>query len=117
MNLALPAGSCPPAPGEQLPTLEDWLARPSWHLDAACSGLGPDSFFSGAPANVEVARAVCAGCAVRQECHDTAMADADLEGVWAGFTAKERWQMRRRWRSSRVPFSCPLASTAAPSIS
>ena len=40
-------------------------------------------------------RAVCAGCEVRQQCYDTAMADPGLEGVWAGFTAKERRSMRR----------------------
>jgi WhiB family redox-sensing transcriptional regulator len=85
----------PGAPGERL-TLEDFLRRPEWHQRAACRTSDVRSFFSDAPAQLEVARAVCGGCPVCQECHDTAMADKDLEGVWAGFTAKERRAMRRR---------------------
>ena len=50
----------------------------------------------GAPEYVERARAVCSGCAVQAECAQYAMADPDLRGVWAGMTAKERRELRRR---------------------
>jgi WhiB family transcriptional regulator, redox-sensing transcriptional regulator len=84
----------PDAPDVPL-TIEELVGRPDWHQQAACQDSGVRSFFSDAPAHLEVASAVCAGCPVRQECHDTAMADPSLEGVWAGFTAKERREMRR----------------------
>lgn len=74
---------------------EDWLARPAWHRAALCTGETA-TFFSTAPANLERAKATCQGCPVRQECYDHSMADPDLLGVWAGFTAKERRERRRR---------------------
>ena len=40
-------------------------------------------------------RTVCRECPVQAPCLQPAMADSDLEGVWAGTTAKERRQMRR----------------------
>ena len=52
-------------------------------------------FFSTAPSNLERARAICVACPVRQECYEYAMADPDLVGMFGGFTAKERREMRR----------------------
>jgi WhiB family redox-sensing transcriptional regulator len=74
--------------------LEDFLERPAWHQDAACRGLGPKEWFTGAPEYVERARAVCRGCVVQAECAEFAMADPDLTGVWAGMTATERRELR-----------------------
>ena len=75
-------------------TLADFLGRPEWHGRALCRGE-TRTWFSVAPDNLERARAVCGGCPVRDECYQYAMADPDLEGVWAGFTAKERREIRR----------------------
>ncbi len=77
------------------PELDDLLARPRWHQEAACKSVGVRTYFSNDPATEEIARAICAGCEVRQECHDTAMAYPGLEGVRARFTAKDRRSMRR----------------------
>jgi hypothetical protein len=48
-----------PGRGEQLPTLEDWLDRSAWHLDAdaACWGRGPDAFVRGPKADYGATRA------------------------------------------------------------
>jgi len=75
--------------------LEDFLGRPSWHQEANCRGEGVRTWFSGAPAMVDKARAVCADCPVRDECYQYAMSDPDLVGIWAGFTEKERKELRR----------------------
>ena len=83
----------PEAEGVRL-TLEDFLGRPEWHQQAACNGETA-LYFSGATEYVEKARAICQACAVREECHKTAMSDPDLQGVWAGFTEKERVELRR----------------------
>ena len=53
------------------------------------------AWFSAAPDNLERARAVCASCGVREECYQYAMDDPDLVGMWAGFTEKERRELRR----------------------
>lgn len=76
-------------------TLEAFLHRPEWQQDAACRGQGVRTWFSGTPDNPERARAVCGGCAVREECYAYAMADPDLVGMWAGSTEKERKELRR----------------------
>jgi WhiB family transcriptional regulator, redox-sensing transcriptional regulator len=84
----------PDAPDEPL-VLEDFLRPPDWHQHAACKAVGLKPNFSSAPEHLELARAICGGCPVRQECHDVAMADPSLEGIWAGYDAKERRALRR----------------------
>ncbi len=86
--------TAPDAPDERL-ELDDFLRRPEWHQDGACRGQGTRAFFSTTPENLERARAVCGGCAVRDECYQYAMSDPDLLGMWAGFTEKERRELRR----------------------
>ncbi len=69
---------------------------PSGSSDAACRGHGVRTWFSGAEETVDKARAVGARrVPVREDCLEFAMADLDLEGMWAGLTAMERRQMRR----------------------
>jgi WhiB family redox-sensing transcriptional regulator len=70
--------------------------RPSWQLRAACRGKSTELWF--ATANIEAtdaAKAVCVGCAVRQDCLSYALADLALEGIWAGTDAAERRRLRR----------------------
>jgi WhiB family redox-sensing transcriptional regulator len=86
----------PEAPGApELPTLEDFLQRPQWHQEAACAGAGVKAFFSGTHVDIQRARGVCRECPVQAPCLQYALGDPDLEGVWAGTTAKERRVMRR----------------------
>jgi len=86
--------TAPDTPDERL-TLEDFLQRPAWQQDAACRGQGVKAIFSGSSADIDRARAACHACAVQAPCLQYAMADPDLEGVWAGTTAKERRVMLR----------------------
>jgi len=76
-------------------SLEDFLGRPEWHQRVLCRGETA-LYFSGATESVEKAMAICRTCPVREPCHTTAMSDPDLEGVWGGFTARERREMRRQ---------------------
>jgi WhiB family transcriptional regulator, redox-sensing transcriptional regulator len=63
-----------------------------WRQQAACKGE-TDPFFSRDAADLARARTLCAGCPVRDECFECAMSDPNLQGVWAGFTAKERREL------------------------
>jgi hypothetical protein len=56
---------------------------------AACKSVGVRTYVSDDDATLELARAVCAGCPVRQEGDDVAMADPSLVGVRGG------WLQRR----------------------
>ena len=83
----------PDAP--ELPTLLDLFRRPTWHTQAACRGTGPDGFFPGLGGSTEAAKEVCAGCDVRTECLEAALADSQRQGVWGGTSERYRRDMRR----------------------
>ena len=75
----------------------------SWRSVGACLGADPDLFFpvSGAArADEQVARAktICAGCAVRPECLEFALAHGVVDGIWGGTTPEDRQLLRRRRR-------------------
>lgn len=72
-----------------------------WFAHAACRGIDPELFFPerGAPGAGREAKAVCAGCEVRQECLDYALANQECYGVWGGTSSQER---QRMWRPTRT---------------
>jgi WhiB family redox-sensing transcriptional regulator len=76
--------------------IDELVHRPSWQAFANCRDEPIETFFPGRGASTKRARELCAGCVVRAECLDTAMADVDLEGFWGGTSAKERGQLRRQ---------------------
>ncbi len=95
MSDAIIAWLISPGRGEQLPTPDLLLGRPSWHTDALCRGQGAALFVRGAKADYGRLREVCAVCPVREECLEVALADPELQGLWGGATDAERRQMRR----------------------
>jgi len=67
----------------------------NWRSAAACRSADPDLFFpisATGPAVRQIARAktICAGCGVRRECLEFALADAQSYGIWGGTTAEDR---------------------------
>jgi WhiB family redox-sensing transcriptional regulator len=70
------------------------VAPPRWDGTAACAqlNLNPELFF---PVDEDgdqaaSAKAVCAGCQVRQQCLDYALAAGVPVGVWGGLSTTER---------------------------
>jgi WhiB family redox-sensing transcriptional regulator len=63
--------------------------------EAACIGADPDLFFPGKGRNDDCAeaKAICAGCPVRDECLEAGMSQ-DF-GIWGGTTERERRRLRR----------------------
>ena len=51
---------------------------------------------------------ICAGCAVRRECLEFALAHDQMYGIWGGTTAEDRQRDRRRRRRAAA-----AAETAA----
>ena len=79
----------------------------SWRAEAACLAADPDLFFPisiTGPAERQIARAksICAGCAVRQECLEFALAHDQMYGIWGGTTPDDRRRDRRRRRRAAV---------------
>lgn len=77
-----------------------------WRDGAACAGTDPDLFFdrpgyedaAHKRERVAAAKAICAGCPVRAECLNWALAmDADY-GIWGGLDEHERRGERRARR-------------------
>jgi WhiB family redox-sensing transcriptional regulator len=72
----------------------DYVAahRPTWMADAACRAVGLDVFFAG---DTTAARAVCAGCEVREPCLAYAVDAGIPDGVFAGLDGRERARLPR----------------------
>ena len=74
-------------------------ASAAWMSRGACHGVDPEMFFpiggtGPALAQISAARAICAGCTVRQPCLHYAAATMQ-DGIWGGTTAEERRVLRR----------------------
>ena len=68
-----------------------------WHADAACRDMGEGLFYSPegerGPRRVRrelAAKAVCAGCSVRELCAAYALATREPYGTWGGMSESER---------------------------
>jgi WhiB family transcriptional regulator, redox-sensing transcriptional regulator len=72
-------------------------ADADWRGRGACLSADPELFFplSSAGPSVEQlhqAKTVCAGCQVRAECLEFALATRQVHGVWGGTSEDERQQ-------------------------
>lgn len=74
-----------------------------WRDKAKCLDEDPELFFpigATGPALEQIAqaKAMCARCAVRNECRDWALATNQDAGIWGGLTEDERRGLRRTQR-------------------
>lgn len=67
----------------------------SWRDRSNCLGVDPGLFFPERGASTEQAKAVCAGCVVRSDCLEFAMANKERFGIWGGMSERERRRIRR----------------------
>jgi WhiB family redox-sensing transcriptional regulator len=77
-------------------TLDELLQRPAWHADAACREHPEISYYPTVGNDTRPAKAICAGCLVRNECLATAIERNDGHGISGGTSVKERKALRRR---------------------
>ncbi|MEM7323501.1 MAG: WhiB family transcriptional regulator [Actinomycetota bacterium] len=73
-----------------------------WYVDGACRGLDPDLFFPERGESTADAKAVCAGCVVRAECLEWALATRERFGIWGGTSERERRRLRRSAAAASV---------------
>lgn len=76
--------------------------EPAWHAQAACRGLDAALFYPADDDNeaIEVAKAVCAQCPVKGPCLEYALDVREKNGVWGGFTERDRRRIIRQRRRS-----------------
>ncbi|MFB7353441.1 WhiB family transcriptional regulator [Streptomyces gardneri] len=73
----------------------------AWRFAAACRGLELELFFSSRPGgaarkDTRLAKGVCAGCPVRQQCLEWALATDTEFGVFGGLDQYERQELLGR---------------------
>lgn len=72
----------------------DWMAK------GLCANVPPATFFPSDGVGVEVARAICAGCPVREACLEYALDSRIDHGVWGGCSERERRRILKRRRDA-----------------
>jgi WhiB family redox-sensing transcriptional regulator len=74
-----------------------------WSVDAACRGSEGSLFYSADSAErkedrlerEQLAKRICAGCAVREECLHAAIERHESYGIWGGLNEFERRALTR----------------------
>ncbi len=69
-----------------------------WQADAACKGMDAEWFFTERGQSTAPAKAVCAGCPVREACLAYALAAGEKWGIWGMTSERERKRMRAALR-------------------
>lgn len=99
------------------PTVRPIAALWEWQESAACRQLDSARFFApagerGVPKRERerAAQRICAGCPVREECAEFALAHGERHGVWGGTTAAERATRKRRVERDMRPDTSSAAS-------
>lgn len=73
-----------------------------WHIYALCAQTDPEIFFPEAGVGVNIAKAVCNRCAVRERCLEVALKREEKYGVWGGKSEYQRRMiLRQRRRDER----------------
>lgn len=95
-----------------------------WRDEAACKGKAPGIWFPAVVPEFKdrrpsdgvdpyaYARSICAGCPVRQECLDAAVAGRELDGMWGGLDPDQRKPLLGRRRRVEPNGACVEANRA-----
>lgn len=75
--------------------LLDGLDQPDWQERALCAQTDPEAFFPEKGGSTREAKRICAGCEVRAECLEYALAFDERFGIWGGLSERERRRLKR----------------------
>ena len=87
------------APAPQIPLLAGQLDEPDqqeWQERALCAQTDPEAFFPEKGGSTREAKRICAGCEVRAECLEYALAFDERFGIWGGLSERERRRLKRQ---------------------
>ncbi len=73
--------------------METYGEKVSWRNSANCIDTERGLFFSINMDDINVAKAICQACEVRDACLEYALAAREPEGIWGGYTERERRRM------------------------
>jgi WhiB family transcriptional regulator, redox-sensing transcriptional regulator len=63
--------------------------------DAKCVDADPDIFFPSRGDDTQVAKKICAVCEVWAECLEYALENEQDDGIWGGFSERQRLAMKK----------------------
>jgi WhiB family redox-sensing transcriptional regulator len=75
--------------------------KPAWMALAACDSANPDLFFPIRGESVSLAKAICAGCAVREDCLEYAITYRERFRIWGGLSGRQRRRIRHNRSMAR----------------
>ncbi len=67
-----------------------------WMLAGNCQDYTPATFFPSDGVGVDVARAICQDCPVKEPCLEHALVERIEHGVWGGCSERERRRILKR---------------------
>lgn len=70
----------------------------SWRNRAACQGLDPETFYPAEDDDAGLAKEICGQCPVQEPCLEHALSVREKDGVWGGYTERERRRLIRQRR-------------------
>jgi WhiB family redox-sensing transcriptional regulator len=76
--------------------LFDGVGQPDWQERALCAQTDPEAFFPEKGGSTREAKRICAGCEVRTECLEYALAFDERFGIWGGLSERERRRLKHR---------------------
>lgn len=85
-------------------------ADDDWRYQAVCASTDPEVFFPEKGGSTREAKKVCAGCPVREQCLQWAIATGQGFGVWGGMSERER---RKYAKEQWLPFGSERLPSAA----
>jgi WhiB family redox-sensing transcriptional regulator len=90
------------------------VRREPWMRDGVCvtRDLPVEVFFPTRGQDVDMAKAICAPCPVRNECLEYALGGGEHFGIWGGTSERERRRIRKRRGLSARPGPPPTADDA-----
>jgi WhiB family redox-sensing transcriptional regulator len=76
--------------------LFEGIDQQDWQERALCAQTDPEAFFPEKGGSTREAKRICAGCEVRAECLEYALAFDERFGIWGGLSERERRRLKRR---------------------
>jgi len=94
--------------------LSGLVGSPVWWFEGLCAQTDPELFFPEKGGSVREAKAVCAGCPVRGDCLEYALAHGERYGVWGGTSEHERRRLQLHAGSAASGSTAPQPAAPQP---
>lgn len=88
------------SPDEELYFTKAEIIDGQWMEHALCRTIRTEVFFPSDGHGVEIAKAICRDCVVKDPCLEYALINDIKHGVWGGTSERERSKLAKRYKAS-----------------